>query len=425
MVTSRRIWVVTRLLVVPVQLILYGDDFFYLEEKIMTEFDTKLIHGTPQHDNNTGAVNVPVYNSSTYIYPSVDAKVAYDYARSGNPTRNYLEQQVAELENGTRGFAFSSGSAAIHAVLSIFSPGDHIIIGKEIYGGTFRLINEFLKRWQVEFTAVDTQNIDEVEQAIQPNTKAIYFESFTNPLLHVTSVKAVANVAKKHHILTIVDNTFLSPYLQRPLNLGADIVVHSVTKYLSGHSDVIAGIAVAKNEDIAQKIYFNQNSIGATLSPEDSNLVRRGIQTLGVRLDRHLSNAAKIVEFLQSRPEVAKINYPGIPGTKDHEIAKDETDGYGGIVSFELQEGLDSTKFVEGTQIIQLAVSLGAVESLIELPYKMTHAELSPEDQIKAGITHQLVRISVGIEDSRDLIADLKQSFEKLAVAKPVNQATR
>lgn len=380
----------------------------------MTEFDTKLVHGTPQKDNNTGAVNVPVYNSSTYIYPSVDAKVKYDYARSGNPTRNYLEQQVAELENGYRGFAFSSGSAAIHAVLAIFKPGDHLIIGKEIYGGTFRIINEFFKRWNLEFTAVDTQNPEEIEEAIKSNTKAIYFESFTNPLLHVTSVKKTAEVAKKHHLLTIVDNTFLSPYLQRPLDLGADIVIHSATKYLSGHSDVIAGMAVAEDAKIAERIYFNQNAIGSTLSPEDSNLVRRGIQTLAVRMDRHLSNAQKIVEFLQGRSEIAKIYYPGIAGSKDHEIAQAEADGFGGIVSFELKDGLDSTKFVEGTKLIQLAVSLGAVESLIELPYKMTHAELSPEEQLKAGITHQLVRLSVGIEDPKDLIADLANSLNQL-----------
>lgn len=380
----------------------------------MTSFNTKLVHGEPQNDNNTGAVNVPVYHSSTYIYPSVDAKVKYDYARSGNPTRNYLEEQVAQLENGCRGFAFSSGSAAIHAVLAIFKPGDHLIIGKEIYGGTFRIINEFFKRWQIEFTAVDTQNLDEIRQAIKPNTKAIYFESFTNPLLHVTSVAGVSKVAKANNLLTIVDNTFLSPYLQRPLDLGADIVIHSATKYLSGHSDVIAGIAVAKDEDIADKIYFNQNAIGSTLSPEDSNLVRRGIQTLSVRMDRHLSNAQKIVEFLQTRPEIAKIYYPGIAGSKNHEIAAKEADGFGGIVSFELADGLDSTKFVEGTKLIQLAVSLGAVESLIELPYKMTHAELSPEEQLKAGITHQLVRLSVGIEDVSDLIDDLAQSLDRL-----------
>jgi cystathionine beta-lyase len=342
-----------------------GAIFFWKEKIAMSEFDTKLVHGKPQNDNNTGAVNVPIYNSSTYIYPKVDAKVNFDYARSGNPTRQYLEDQIASLENGVRGFAFSSGIAAIHSVLAIFSAGDHIIIGKEIYGGTFRLINQFFKRWNLEFTLVDTQNLDEIEAAIKPNTKAIYFESFTNPLLKVTSVKAVSKIAKEHNLLTIVDNTFLTPYLQRPLDLGADVVLHSATKYLGGHSDVIAGLAVAKDKDIADQIYFNQNSIGSVLSPEDSSLIRRGIQTLAVRMDRHLSNADKIVEFLQGRPEIAKIYYPGIEGSKDHEIAKDETDGYGGIVSFELQAGLDATKFVEHLDLIQLAVSLGAVESLI------------------------------------------------------------
>lgn len=382
----------------------------------MSEFDTKLVHGKSQHDNQTGAVNVPIYNSSTYVYPRADSKVRWDYSRSGNPTRNYLEDQIAALEDGTRGFAFSSGLAAIHAVLSIFSPGDHIIIGDSIYGGTFRLINQFFERWHLEFTEVDTQDLSAVEKAIQPNTKAIYFETFTNPLLKVTSVKAISKIAKAHHLLTIVDNTFLTPYLQRPLDLGADIVVHSATKYLGGHSDVVAGIAVVKNEEIADRLYFNQNGIGSVLSPEDSNLIRRGIQTLAVRMDRHLSNAAKIVKFLQSRPEIAKVYYPGISGSLDHEIASAETNGYGGIVSFELQKGLKATKFVEGLNLIQLAVSLGAVESLVELPYKMSHAELSPEDQLAAGITHQLVRLSVGIEDPKDLIQDLSQSLDRLSV---------
>ncbi|GHP13740.1 cystathionine beta-lyase [Lentilactobacillus fungorum] len=381
----------------------------------MSEFDTKLVHGKPENDNQTGAVNVPIYNSSTYIYPSADAKVKFDYERSGNPTRNYLENQLAILENGVQGFAFSSGSAAIHAVLSIFSPGDHLIISKTIYGGTFRIINDFFKRWQLEFTAVDTQDIAAVKAAIQPNTKAIYFETFSNPLLHVTSVKAVAQLAKQFDILTIVDNTFLTPYLQQPLNLGADIVVHSATKYLGGHSDVVAGVAVAKDQKIADKIYFNQNSIGATLSPEDCSLIRRGIQTLAVRMDRHLSNAKKVVQFLAKRPEIARIYYPGIAGSRDHEIASQETNGYGGIISFELKPGIDSTEFVDNLHLIQLAVSLGAVESLIELPYKMTHAELSRKEQLKAGITHQLIRLSVGIEDPNDLIADLSQSLNQVS----------
>lgn len=388
----------------------------------MTEFDTRLVHGRSQHDNQTGAVNVPIYNSSTFIFTKVDAKVTWDYARSGNPTRNYLEDQLAALENGAKGFAFSSGLAAIHAVLGIFSPGDHIVIGNTIYGGTFRLINQFFKRWDLKVTPVDTQDLAAVENAIQPTTKAIYFETVANPLLKVTSVKAISKIAKRHGLLTIVDNTFLTPYLQQPLDLGADIVVHSATKYLGGHSDVVAGIAVAKDQAIADRIYFNQNGIGSVLSPADSNLIRRGIQTLAVRLDRHVSNAAKIVNFLQSRPEIAKVYYPGIAGTKDYEIATAELKGYGGIISFELQKGFDAIKFVENLNLIQLAVSLGAVESLIELPYKMTHAELSPQEQLKAGITHQLVRLSVGIEDPKDLIGDLTQSLDRLS--EPVSEVT-
>ncbi|MFT8825428.1 MAG: PLP-dependent aspartate aminotransferase family protein [Liquorilactobacillus mali] len=380
----------------------------------MSEFDTKLVHGKSQNDNNTGAVNIPIYNSSTYIFPKVDAKVRWDYARSGNPTRNYLEDQIAELEGGYQGFAFSSGLAAIHSVFSIFSPGDHIIIGDTVYGGTFRLINQIFKKWHLEFTAVNTQDVSVVRNAIKENTKAIYFETFSNPLLRVTSVKEIAKIAKENKLLTIVDNTFLTPYLQTPLKLGADIVIHSATKYLGGHSDVIAGAVVAKNKELAEQIYFNQNGIGAVLSPESSNLIRRGIQTLAVRMDRHLSNTAKIVKFLQDRDEIKRIYFPGLQGTKNYEIASQEVNGFGGLVSFELQDGLDAIKFVESLNLIQLAVSLGAVESLIELPYKMTHAELSKEEQEEIGITSQLVRLSVGIESPVDLIADIQQGLDLL-----------
>lgn len=380
----------------------------------MTDFDTKLVHGRSQNDNTTGAVNVPIYNSSTYIFPKVDAKVRWDYARSGNPTRNYLEDQIAELEGGYQGFAFSSGLAAIHSVFSIFSPGDHIVIGDTVYGGTFRLVNQFFKRWKLEFSAVNSQDLAAVKKAIKPNTKAIYFETFSNPLLRVTSVRKISKIAKKYNLLIIVDNTFLTPYLQQPLKLGADIVIHSATKYLGGHSDVIAGIVVTKTKELAERVYFNQNGIGAVLSPESSNLIRRGIQTLAVRMDRHLSNTQKIVNFLQNRPEIKRVYYPGLVGTKDYEIAKQEVNGYGAIVSFELQDNLDTTKFVENLKLIQLAVSLGAVESLIELPYKMTHAELSRKEQKKIGITAQLIRLSVGIESPDDLIKDLRQSLNIL-----------
>ncbi|KRL34270.1 trans-sulfuration enzyme family protein [Liquorilactobacillus uvarum] len=378
----------------------------------MANFDTNLVHGKCCNDNNTGAVNVPIYNSSTYVYQSADAKVKWDYARSGNPTRAFLEEQIALLEGGKRGFAFSSGLAAIHAAFAIFEPGDHIIIGDKIYGGTFRLINQYFKRWQLEFTTVDTQDSAAVEAAVQSNTKAIYFETFTNPLLRVTSVKAMSEIAQRHHLLTIVDNTFLTPYLQQPLKLGADVVIHSATKYLGGHSDVIAGLVVVKNENLAEKIYFSQNALGGVLSPEDSNLIRRGIQTLGVRMDRHLTNAAKIVDFLSKRSEIARVYYPGIKGSADHEIAKKECRGFGGIVSFDLIDAIDSKAFVERLNLFKLAVSLGAVESLVELPYKMSHAELSAADLKECGISTQLIRLSVGIEDAADLVADLTQALD-------------
>ncbi|KRL05071.1 trans-sulfuration enzyme family protein [Liquorilactobacillus oeni] len=384
----------------------------------MTGFNTQLVHGKEIKDNNTGAINMPIYNSSTYQYPKIGDKVRWDYARSGNPTREFLEKQVAQLENGACGFAFASGMAAIHAVFAIFKPGDHILIGQQLYGGTYRLINQYFKLQGITFTTVDTRNLKKVEEAIQDNTKAIYFEPVTNPLLHVTSVKKIAAVAKRHNILTIVDNTFLTPYLQKPLDLGADFVVHSATKYLSGHSDVIAGLVVAKTFALGEKIYFVQNALGGVLSPESANLVRRGIQTLSVRLDRQQQNVAAIISFLQGRREVVQINYPGISGTKDHEIAQHECRGFGGVFSFTLSPAVNASSFVNHLRLLKLAVSLGAVESLVEIPYEMSHAELPPRERINAGITPQLIRCAIGIEDSEDLIADIKSALAAAVIPK-------
>lgn len=382
----------------------------------MTSFNTDLVHGSSkQIKDANGAINPPIYTATTYAYPDAESNVQYDYSRSGNPTRDNLQSLIAQLEHGEAGFAFASGMAAIHAVLSQFKPGDEIILGDKIYGGTYRLINEYFKRWQLKFKEVDTQDPAAVEAAITPDTKAIYFETFTNPRLQVTSVKEISAVAKKHGLLTIVDNTFLTPYLQQPLDLGADIVLHSATKYLGGHSDLIAGLVVTKTKDLAEKIYFAQNAIGGILSPQDITLLRRGIQTLAVRMDRHQENALKLAKFLQDRDEVAKVYFPGIPGTRDYEIATAEVRGYGAMISFELRDDLDAIQFVNHLQLIHIAVSLGAVESLIELPATMTHAELSPEDQLKAGITPQLLRFSVGIEDANDLIEDLAQSLDQLS----------
>ena len=377
----------------------------------MTGFKTQLIHGQTIDDNATGAINVPIYNSSTYEFPTADSKVRWDYERSGNPTREFLEKQIALLENGTDGFAFSSGLAAIHAIFASFRPGNHIIVGKNVYGGTYRLINQHFKDWGLDFTIVDTQNLEAVESTINEHTKAIYFETFSNPLLEATSVKAIAAIAKRHNILTIVDNTFLTSYLQQPLTLGADIVVHSATKYLGGHSDVVAGLVVTKTHDLGQKIYFTQNGLGGILSPDSSNLIRRGIQTLAVRMRAHQENAAAVVEYLSDQKEIKAIYYPGIKGTSSYEIASQESRGFGGVLSFELDDKFSAVKFVNHLKLFKLAVSLGAVESLAELPYTMTHAELPPEERLKSGISPQLIRLSIGLEEEADLIADLQQAL--------------
>ncbi|GAP00852.1 cystathionine beta-lyase [Fructobacillus fructosus] len=382
----------------------------------MTGFNTKLIFGKGLNkltDNNTGAVNVPIYHSSTFAFKDIDAVNKYDYSRSLNPTREYLENQIAALEGASRGFAFASGSAAIHATFSAFRPGDHIIVAKHIYGGTFRLIYDYLTQLNIDFTAVDTQNLAEVADAFQENTKAIYFEPIDNPFLKVTSIRQIANIAHDRSAKVIVDNTFLTPYLQQPLQLGADVVIHSATKYLAGHSDVIAGLVVTNDQDFGDQLYFAQNAIGGILSPQDSALVIRGIKTLSVRLDRHLANARQVLDYLETRTDVIdNLYYPGQAGDESDQIAKTELRGFGGVISFEVKEGVDAKKLVNNTKLIWLAVSLGSVESLIELPYFMTHLELPVEEREKAGIKPNLVRLSVGLEDPEDLIADLEQSFQ-------------
>lgn len=379
----------------------------------MTRFDTKLVHAPAQHDNNTGAVTTPIYKATTFAYPKIGAPVKDDYSRSGNPTRRALEEQLAALEEGTAGFAFSSGMAAIHAALAIFERGDHIIVGKQIYGGTFRLLHQFFERWGLKITAVDTRDLTAVEAAIQPNTKAIYFEPVTNPLLQVTVVRKVATLAHQHHLLTIVDNTFLSPYLLQPLAQGADIVIHSATKYLSGHSDVSAGAVIVKNRELAKRVYFIQNALGSILSPEDSNELARGIKTLSLRLDRQIANVKELINYLRGLSVVEKIYYPGVEGQPGYQELHQEANGAGGVFSFELTERVDPVKFVNALHLFKLAVSLGAVESLVELPSKMSHAELSEEEQLAAGIKPGLIRMSVGIEDFHDQIADIQQAIAK------------
>lgn len=379
----------------------------------MTKFNTRLVHQPEQNDNNTGAVTVPIYKATTFEYPEVGASVKDDYSRSGNPTRRAIEEQLADLEEGTQGFCFSSGMAAIHAALAIFQKGDHLIVGDQIYGGTFRLLHEFFERWGLTITAVDTRDLGTIEKAIRPNTKAIYFEPVTNPLLQVTSITEVAQLAHQHNLLTIVDNTFLSPYLLRPLTLGADIVIHSATKYLSGHSDISAGAVIVKDEAIAKRVYFIQNALGAILSPEDSNELARGVKTLGLRLDRQIANVKELVHYLQGLTEVEKIYYPGVEGQPGYEELRREASGAGGVFSFELGPQVDPVKFINHLRLFKLAVSVGAVESLVELPSKMSHAELTSAEQLAAGIKPSLIRMSVGIEDYHDQIADIQQAIAK------------
>lgn len=380
----------------------------------MTKFNTQLIHGGNSEDPTTGAVSTPIYRASTFHQRVLGGHPKREYSRTGNPTRAALEKLMAQLEEGVAGFAFASGSAAIATVFSMYSRGDHFIVGKDVYGGTFRLINQVLKRFGMEFMVVDTRDLAAIEAAIQDNTVAIYFETPTNPLLQITDVRAVTVLARRHHLKTIVDNTFATPYNQRPLTLGADVVVHSATKYLAGHSDVVAGIAVTNDAALADRLAFLQNSLGATLGPDDSWLVQRGIKTLAARMRIHEENAAAVVAFLQSDAHVAKIYYPGLPDFPGHAVAAKQTRGFGAMIAFELRAGLDVKKFVEHLQLIDLAESLGGIESLIEVPAVMTHGSIPRAVRLRDGISDELIRLSVGIEDAADIIADLKQALGRL-----------
>lgn len=378
------------------------------------KFSTQLIHGGNSEDPLTGAVSTPIYRTSTFHQHVLGGNPKWEYSRTGNPTRASLEKLIAQLEHGKAGFAFASGSAAIHAVFSLFSAGDHFVVGSDVYGGTFRLINKVLKRFGLTFTVVDMRDLTAVEKAIQNNTVAIYFETPTNPLLQIADIKAIATIAKKHEIRTIVDNTFATPYNQQPLTLGADIVVHSATKYLGGHSDVVAGLAVTSDDELASQLAFLQNSIGSTLGPDDSWLLQRGIKTLSARMRVHQENADAVIKFLQQDSHVAKIYYPGLKDFTGHEVAAAQMRNFGAMISFELTAGLDAKKFVESLRLIDLAESLGGIESLIEVPAVMTHGSIPREIRLQNGIKDELIRLSVGIEDAEDIVDDLKQALAKL-----------
>lgn len=382
--------------------------------KTETDMRTLLIHGGIDGDDLTGAVNVPIYQTSTYQQSALGVlKGDYEYSRTGNPTRHALEVLIADLEHGTDGFAFASGLAAITTVLTLFKSGDTIIISDNVYGGTFRLLNNVFTQYGLKYQIVDTSDLSEVKQAVTDDVKAILIESPTNPLMSITDIRAVAKIAKEKGILTIVDNTFMTPYLQRPLELGADIVVHSATKYLGGHSDLVAGLAVTNNKELAERLAYLQNAIGGIQQPFDSFLLIRGIKTLSVRMDRHIENAQYIAEFLNRHPAADKVYYPGLPESEGYEINKAQADGPGAMISFILNEEYDLKKFVASLKVAKLAESLGGVESLVCHPATMTHASIPEEIRNKVGITDHLIRYSPGLEYKEDLVRDLENAFKE------------
>ena len=375
--------------------------------------DSLLIHGGIERDEFTGAVNIPVYQTSTYKQEELGKHKGWEYSRTGNPTRAALEKLLADLEKGKYGMAFASGLAAINTVLSLFSSGDSLIVSDNIYGGTFRILDNVFKNFGITYKIADTSDLSEVEKAIDDSVKAIYVESPANPLLTVTDIEAVSKIAKKYGKLLIVDNTFLTPYLQRPIELGADIVIHSGTKYLGGHSDTISGLVVVNDKEIADRLYYLQNAIGGVLAPWDSFLVIRGIKTLGVRMDRHVANAVRIAEWLEQSGYVEKVYFPGLKSDPGYETQKKQADGPGAMISFTLNKKYDYRKFFKNLKMVALAESLGGVESLVCHPATMTHAAIPKDIREAVGITDELIRLSVGIENADDIIADLKQAIEE------------
>ncbi len=377
-------------------------------------FATRAIHAGQEPDPTTGAVNVPIYATSTYAQASPGEHKGYVYARGHNPTRQAYEACLADLENGTRGFAFASGMAATATVLELIDAGSHIIAMDDLYGGTYRLFERVRRASAgLDYSYVDLSDLDAFEAAITPRTKMVWVETPTNPLLKLVDLSAIAERAKHHGILMVVDNTFASPWVQRPLDHGADIVLHSATKYLNGHSDIVGGIvAVGQNQELADRLAFLQNSIGAIQGPFDSFLALRGLKTLALRMERHCENAGKVAEYLEAHPKVDKIYYPGLTSHPQHDLAKQQMAGFGGMVTVVLKDGLEPARsMLERVRIFALAESLGGVESLIEHPAIMTHASIPPERRAELGIDDGLVRLSVGVEDGDDLIADLEQSL--------------
>ena len=377
------------------------------------KFNTKTIHGGQEHDPAYGAVMPPIYQTSTYAQSTPGGHKGYEYSRTHNPTRNALENSFASIENGKHGLAFSSGMAAIDTVIKLLNPGDEVISTNDLYGGTYRLFTKVYEKFGIKFHFIGMENANKIENYINENTKLIWIETPTNPMLNVIDIEAASKIARSNNILLAVDNTFATPYLQRPLDLGADIVMHSATKYLGGHSDVVMGALVVKNDELADRLYFLQNSSGAVCGPQDSFLMLRGIKTLHVRMQRHCENAKAVAHFLKNHPKIEKVYWPGFEDHPNHDVAKRQMLDFGGMLSFTTKgnDYAESVRIVENLKIFTLAESLGGVESLSGHPASMTHASIPKEEREKTGVVDSLIRLSVGIEDEDDLINDLKQAL--------------
>ncbi len=377
------------------------------------DFATKCIHAVGEADA-TGAITPAIYISSTFAHPKLGDTTGFNYTRESNPTRERLERLLAALEEGTDALAFSSGMAAVDAVLRLFAPGDHIITGNDLYGGSFRIFRSVYAPYGLEFTSVHTSRLEEIKAALRPNTKAIFLETPTNPTMEISDLRAICGLAAEHSLLVIVDNTFLTPYFQKPLTLGADIVIHSGTKYLSGHTDILAGFTVAKDAAIAEKLRLLYKTGGACLGALDSWLAIRGIKTLPLRMEQHQRSAAALAEWLKKQPQVRYVLYPGLKEHPGYEINAAQSSGSGGMISFAVQDAAAAQKVLEGVRLIKFAESLGGTESLITYPIRQTHADLTPEECAEKGITDSLLRLSVGLESTDDLLADLTQALQKI-----------
>jgi cystathionine gamma-lyase/cystathionine beta-lyase/cystathionine gamma-lyase/homocysteine desulfhydrase len=374
-------------------------------------FSTKAVHAGVEPDPSYGSIMTPVHLTSTYVQQELGKNKGYEYSRVSNPTRTALEKNIAALENGKEGLAFGSGMAAISAVFHLLRAGDHVVVSRNVYGGTYRLGKLVLNQYQLDFEFVDTTDLDQLKQAIRPSTKMVFIETPTNPTMEITDLAAVAKLCKARKLISVVDNTFATPYLQNPLDFGIDIVMHSATKYLNGHSDMLGGLLVLNDATLIERLRFIQKSVGGIMSPFDAWLCLRGIKTLAVRMARHELNAMEVASFLAKHRKVRKVNYPGLVSHPQHRLAKKQMRGFGGMISFDLGSLENAKKFLKRVRLCALAESLGGVETLISHPATMTHASVPPEERKAIGVTDGLVRISVGIEDVEDIIADLKEAL--------------